>query len=386
MVNIKYYLIHCEQHTYREEHINNVRNLLGEPIEIFKGVYSKNLILEKDIITEYVKNISDNKIISVNFEPEYSGEIGCYLSHFKLVDKILNLCTSKTPPNDAVISQQCDADCVFEMGNGVNGTNNNSFIDDYSVIFEDDVTFEAGLHCKIQQIINTLDETNVDFDMIFLGLLFDNKGKNIIDNIFYINPENPCWGTHALLFKNKNIKKVYNSILNFNKQIDNQYKDSADTNQITAFVINPGICSQISIESTISDYYFINGVKTPNNSVDTNTNSDMNSSVDTNTNSDMNSSVDTNNEDRINEELVRISKEIQNEMRRTTQMRRIAQMRRIMKMKQEMQMKRTYQMKPLIQNDRIIQDQQIIQIQRLSRQNERIMKLNKILRQRNLTK
>jgi GR25 family glycosyltransferase involved in LPS biosynthesis len=133
----------------------------------------------------------------------------------------------------------------------MNDNNNNLFTNDYSVIFEDDVEFKKDLHFQIQQIIHNLSIQNVDFDVIFLGNLNNNKGKHIVGNVFYLNPEQECWGTHALLFKNKNIKKVYDSVLNFNWPIDIQYKVSACNNEITAIVTYPSICIQKDMNSTI---------------------------------------------------------------------------------------------------------------------------------------
>jgi hypothetical protein len=47
-------------------------------------------------------------------------------------DPELHLCTFKTPTSWAVMSERGDADCAFEMRNGVNNAPKNSYAKDLS--------------------------------------------------------------------------------------------------------------------------------------------------------------------------------------------------------------------------------------------------------------
>jgi GR25 family glycosyltransferase involved in LPS biosynthesis len=118
---IKYYLIHCLEHVDREKHIESQKKYLGKPIKIFTGINTKNIKLEDQIeyIDNFDKNIKFNE--NHNFRFYLPGQIGCYLSHFKLIEKIM-------------IENQ-----------------NNIDVSDYSVIFEDDVRFKPNLNDKIKK-------------------------------------------------------------------------------------------------------------------------------------------------------------------------------------------------------------------------------------------
>jgi len=211
-MNIKYYVIHCAEHTERSVYINNLQSKLGQNIEIFNGINTKFVNLNNQY--KYIKNF-DNKITFNKKEPQFKfffpGQIGCYLSHFKLVEKIMN--TYKQ--NDS----------------------------EYSVIFEDDVVFDIDLHDKIQKIIGDINLKNHDFDLVFLGNQNNNKGEKLENNIYFLDQTNDCWGTHALLIKNCYIKKIYNVNCNIKHAIDVHYTNSIINKEINGLVIYPSICS-----------------------------------------------------------------------------------------------------------------------------------------------
>jgi glycosyl transferase family 25 len=225
MVNINYYIIHCDEHEEREQYLKTIRTLLGKPIETIKGIYSKFVKLSDQL--EFMKTFNsifhfDKKS---NFKFYLSGQIGCYLSHFKILEKILN------------------------------NKNNNLYVDDYSVVFEDDVTFQDNLHSQIENIVSTLEKSNIDFDIIYLGNNNDNKGTHVVSNIYNLDPNKNCWGTHALLLKNKNIENLYYSVLSIRDEIDSHYKKCICNNILDGFVIYPSICStQKEFVSNIKEY------------------------------------------------------------------------------------------------------------------------------------
>jgi GR25 family glycosyltransferase involved in LPS biosynthesis len=150
-MEIQYYLIHCSQHREREKHIINLQKDLNEKIQIFDGIYTKNVPLKNQL--DYIKSFNKNIITKFNFI--YSGEIGCYLSHFSIIEKIMN-----------------------------EQKNNSDY--DYTVIFEDDTDCNDNInpHEEIEKIINNVNSINFDFDLIYLGNYNNNKGINIINNIY----------------------------------------------------------------------------------------------------------------------------------------------------------------------------------------------------------
>lgn len=221
--SLKYYLIHCLEHKEREDHINNLHiklgklGKLGNPINIniFCGIYTKYIDVSNQIeyINSFDKNICFDKLN--NFRFKLPGQIGCYLSHFKLIEKIMN----------------------DDKNHLLNNRN-------YSVIFEDDVKFDSNLNNNIIKIINDLNSLKVDFDLIFLGNTCNNHGIKLINNIYYMDNNNNCFGTHALLINNKNIKKIYNINCNIKNEIDSHYTESIKQSQLNGFVIYPSICFQ----------------------------------------------------------------------------------------------------------------------------------------------
>jgi GR25 family glycosyltransferase involved in LPS biosynthesis len=222
-MQIKYYLIHCKEHKERQEHIDNFQNKFEQQINIFDGIYTKNVPLEKSLDYINAFNKTYNKNIIKKFSFKYSGEIGCYLSHFSIIEKIMN---DKT---------------------------NNTLDNDYTVIFEDDTDCNDKInpHEEIVKIINDINSINFDFDLIYLGNLNNNKGVDIINNIYYLDQENSCWGTHALLINNKNIEKIYNSILTIYHEIDIQYSFLGKKKIINSAVIYPSMFFQANYKSNI---------------------------------------------------------------------------------------------------------------------------------------
>ena len=99
----------------------------------------------------------------------------------------------------------------------------------------------------ITNIINDIKTTNTDFDIIYLGSLNNNRGKNVTNNIYCLDATKPCFGTHAMLINNANIEKIYQSNCNIIHAIDNQYFFNTVTNRLNGFVISPSICYQSGV-------------------------------------------------------------------------------------------------------------------------------------------
>ena len=198
--SISYNVIHMKNSN--ENKYNNILNIekqINQKINIFDAIVGKNVNLKN------LKNFDSN--IKFNFKYEFSGEVGCYLSHLMLI-------------------KQASTDTV----------------NDYTVIFEDD--FKVNNDNLNEEINNIINKSNGDFDMIYLGNLNNNYKKQIIDNIYTVDSERPLWGTHALLINNKNANKILSNITNIDRAIDNKYKSIIDNNSIKAYVVYPILVKQ----------------------------------------------------------------------------------------------------------------------------------------------
>ena len=206
---VNYFVIHCKEHIERLSNIEKIHALLNKPITIFEGFYTKLVNAEYLNKLQYYQLHDPNITMSVNVQSK-SGEIGCYLSHHILIKHIMD----------------------------------KSNKDEYSVIFEDDVTFKPHMCDDIELIINNMKLKNVDWDIIFLGNIGKNHGKHIINNIYAIDSTRVCAGTHALLINNKNASKIYDTNCNIIHAIDFQYKLNIDAKKLNGYVIFRPLCFQ----------------------------------------------------------------------------------------------------------------------------------------------
>jgi glycosyl transferase family 25 len=198
-VNINYYVIHMKN-SNNNKYDNVIKNekILKKKINIYDAVVGKNVDLNN------LSNIDPK--ITFNFNYNYIGEIGCYLSHMLLIKSLINSDTK------------------------------------YTVIFEDDLKIlDENLDDKINKITSDLDD---NFDMIYLGNLNNNHYEKIKDNIYTINKADFLWGTHAYIINNKNAKKIYDSLLNIDVAIDNKFKNNINNDTLKAYVIYPILVDQ----------------------------------------------------------------------------------------------------------------------------------------------
>jgi GR25 family glycosyltransferase involved in LPS biosynthesis len=210
-MSIRYYLIHCDAHEERLSYITKLKEDFNQEITIFKGFDTTHISVDEQI--PYLQQINSN-LKFTHFRYTRSGQFGCYLSHISLMEHIMK--------------------------------NKES---DYSVIFEDDVDFEKDtLHSNIEQII----KHNIEFDILYLGHNFENGGKNnIVDNIYNINTERPCLGTHALLINNKNIEKILKANYNIIHLLDVQYSILNEHNIIKNLIVKPNLCWHANLRTNI---------------------------------------------------------------------------------------------------------------------------------------
>lgn len=174
------------QNNDRLNNINNEQNKIDYPIEKFNAINGKYV----NQLELYNKNILSKEFLDKD-NIKRSKEIGCYLSHLNLLKKISYNITSK-----------------------------------YSIILEDDfVIINNNVLNEINDIVNYLFYNNIDFDIIFLGNTFDNKGTKLNDNnfnIYKINTDVYTIGCFSYLINNKNIFKIIKHLSYINSPIDNK--------------------------------------------------------------------------------------------------------------------------------------------------------------------
>lgn len=199
--NIKMYVITLK-HPDRISNIEKQEKKIDAKINIFDAV--KGDLLDTNELYSSGE-ISDNY---KNANKKDKRVIGCFLSHLKLLEKIKS--------------------------------DNKS---GYTIIFEDDIKILSEDFMKqVDTIICNMDNTN--FDLIFLGNLYSNKGEQLIDNIYKINKDEHLYGTHAYIVNNSNIDKILKHITIVDMPIDGKYEALAMENILDIFLINPTIVDQ----------------------------------------------------------------------------------------------------------------------------------------------
>jgi GR25 family glycosyltransferase involved in LPS biosynthesis len=209
--NFKLYVISLKQQN-RLTNINNQQHKIGNIIEIIEGVNGD--LLDENIM--YDAEISINSLFDNNTQIK-KREIGCYLSHYYLYNKIVNDNT-------------------------------------YSIIFEDDFDIRTeSLIEKCNTILATLKELQLEFDIIFLGNhdYQHNHGTLIKDNIYKLGNNEELHGTQGYIVNNKNIHKIIQYTKNITQPIDKKIQTLSDHKKLNVFAIYPYYVGQGKIPSVI---------------------------------------------------------------------------------------------------------------------------------------
>lgn len=203
----------------KKERIQNIKNQefkINNKINIFDGVNGLKLD-----INELIKNdiLDKNYKLSKNIN-HAKREIGCYLSHYNIYKKIKK-----------------------ENKKG------------YTIIFEDDfIVNSPNLKDDIRKSIDKLNRKSIDFDFLFLGSNQINYGENIIDNLYYVNPKQNLYGTHAYVINNKNIDKIIDKIKIIKHQIDIIIQDLSKNNIFNTVIMYPyTVIQNKSFKSTVDN-------------------------------------------------------------------------------------------------------------------------------------
>jgi GR25 family glycosyltransferase involved in LPS biosynthesis len=203
----------------KKERIVNIKNQekkIKNKINIFNGVNGLKLninnLIKKDILD---KNYKLSKNIN-----HAKREIGCYLSHLNIYKKIKK-----------------------DNKKG------------YTIIFEDDfIVNSSNFKDDVKKAISTLNNYNIDFDFLFLGSNKINYGENIIDKLYYVNPKQNLYGTHAYVINNKNIDKIIDNIKIIKNPIDVIIQDLSKNNIFNTVIMYPYIVIQNkSFKSTVDN-------------------------------------------------------------------------------------------------------------------------------------
>jgi GR25 family glycosyltransferase involved in LPS biosynthesis len=209
----------------RLDNITNQQERIKLPIEIFDAVKGDQLDINK-LINE---NIVDSNFI--NGKQNRNREIGCYMSHLYIYNKIQHEQNEQHEQNKQYEQKKYK----------------------YTVVFEDDFNNKHdNLIDEIISIISQLNNANIDFDLIFLGNHRDNRGELVLNNIYKVSNDIPLYGTHAYIVNNKNINKIINELKYINAAIDNKIEYLSIDSKLNTYVIYPTIVDPLGIESTIN--------------------------------------------------------------------------------------------------------------------------------------
>jgi glycosyl transferase family 25 len=198
----------------REDRLKNIeeqRKKIGDhSLEIFDAIKGDQINIDK---------LMEDGVISKSWKngPVYKNrEIGCYLSHYYIYNKIV---TNKAPG--------------------------------YTIIFEDDFLIKDDHF--LENVKNAIKDTNGNFDILFLGNHNNNHGEPIKNNIYYVNNAETLIGTHSYLINNKNIGKIISETENIDMAIDLKLDHLSKTNKLDILVIYPTFVNQGSETSNIRD-------------------------------------------------------------------------------------------------------------------------------------
>lgn len=207
---IDVYIIHMNGNIQRRKNIEEQKKKMKGPFNIilFPAVNGKTLNFK-----ELKKNEGKLDNEWIHNHGKRKGEVGCYLSHRNIIDKI-----RKEKENSH---------------------------SKYSIIFEDDFKVQTDdLYSSVKKIIDTLHEEKKDFDMIYLGNLNHNHSEKIKDNIYTFNTKQHLWGTHGYLIKNDSSDKIFSLIQQMKSPIDTIYQYMLYKNKLKGYVIYPTIINQ----------------------------------------------------------------------------------------------------------------------------------------------
>lgn len=215
-VPLQFYVISL-RHEDRLNNIKKQQEKLSQEVIIVDAVKGDKLDLDS-LVESGIVILQDG-----NFrqgERARKREIGCYLSHLKIYEMIIE--------NE-------------ESG--------------YTVIFEDDfiITSDSLIH-DVKLAVGKLNERNIQFDILYLGNLQSNHGENIIDNLYYPDKNDVLYGAYGYLINNANINRIYDKTHIITKAIDERLTDLMKQGELNIALLHPNIIDPWGAQtSTIND-------------------------------------------------------------------------------------------------------------------------------------
>lgn len=217
-MKLKTFIINLDSRSDRWEHIQKeARKAELEHVERFPGVVPivNHLLTTPCIdISKFYKFKSLGDVNSVKY---CIGAAGCKLSHLNLLKRIKQ-----------------EIQCF-----------------DYFLILEDDCVFDiensTDFYNSIESSLQSIDENNIDFNILYLGCRFFEK-----DNFTTISPsllkcnKHHGYTTHSYIINPKNIDTIISHIENSVVEIDNTY-----TTLDERYVIYPMLAYQLKNKSDI---------------------------------------------------------------------------------------------------------------------------------------
>ena len=178
--------------------IENQQKKIPYEIEKVDAVFGDDLDID-----QLIKNGQVAPEYAYSHLKERKRQIGCYMSHLKILD-------------------------IIETKN----TNAK-----YSIIFEDDFHISDTFMEQLQKNESVINDLN--FDILFLGnMLSGSKGEHISKNIY---GKNEVYGTHGYLINNKNISHIKNSMKKVDENIDLKY---TRVPELKVYIMYPSIVEQ----------------------------------------------------------------------------------------------------------------------------------------------
>ena len=226
---IDVYFVHCHAFKDRTIYVDKIKSTLNKnntnlTFEIYPsiGIDTRSCALDY----ESVKNTlfkQDKKLkMDNNFEFYKSGQIGAYLSHYSIMQKI-------------------------QLNSHKRG---------YSIIFEDDVSLNSNFINDLNETLIDIDENKIDFDIIYLGYLnnkpklVENEGKRVkTSNIYEVNKRRQLFGAHALLINNKKARLIATLNNTITGEVDIHYKNLINENKLKGFYLKPSIVNTVTTQT-----------------------------------------------------------------------------------------------------------------------------------------
>lgn len=178
--------------------------VVGKTLDIDELVQKGQLVPE--IKTETVNAFNGHFTIRKN-------EVGCYLSHMSVYDIVQK--KGSTNPSK------------------------------YSIIFEDDFIVNNDFMTQMENIISTIENNQLTFDLIMLGMI-GQFGDQVYDSIYNLkcSKDDVCFQTHAILMNNDSAEKLLNVLYYIDDIIDVQLFKKNNEGKLTIYRVNPSISFQ----------------------------------------------------------------------------------------------------------------------------------------------